>query len=230
MLLSRGSDDQPSRPKRLLPHTSATPQHLAELSGVSIVITKQDRRASKVRKLVTLEEVNERTPGLPIRAFASLGGLAPQVGGSPAIVGPYDKIDQGQIPAIRTLGFRKRDDLPPIMHAKLALLGHLWWHDEGPRGHPDDVLGFSATRLWVSSANFTQASRRSLEFGYWTEEPALVQGAERFLLKAIRSSEGLDPESDSLDPELAPVDFDDAAFAEVMAEFRWDDDGNLDES
>ncbi|HSF60808.1 MAG TPA: hypothetical protein VLA69_03880, partial [Gaiellaceae bacterium] len=39
--------------------------------------------------------------------------------------------------------------------AKLALLGHLWWHDEGPLGHVEDVIGFKAKRLWISFANFT---------------------------------------------------------------------------
>jgi hypothetical protein len=60
-----------------------------------------------------------------------------------------------------------------------------------------------------------------LEFGYWTEEPALVKGAERFLVELMRSSEGLDPNADSFDPDLAPVDYDDVAMAEAWAEMRW---------
>ena len=132
-------------------------------------------------------------------------------------------MDDGVVPTIRTLGYRKLEDCPPIMHAKLALLGHLGWHDEGPLGHVEDVIGFTPRRLWVSSANFTSSSRRSLEFGYWTEDRALVQGAERFLVKAMRSSEGLDPDADSFEPDIAPVEFDDVAMAEALAEMRWDD-------
>jgi hypothetical protein len=113
--------------------------------------------------------------------------------------------------------------LPPIIHAKLALLGHLWWHDEGPLGHVEDVIGFTPRRLWVSSANFTRSSRGSLEFGFWTEDPALVDGAERFLIKLMRSSEGLDPAADAFEPDLVPIEFDDLAMAEAWAELRWDE-------
>jgi hypothetical protein len=94
----------------------------------------------------------------------------------------------------------------------------------GALGHVEDVIGFTPRRLWVSSANFTTSSRSSLEFGFWTEDDRLVQGAERFLTTALRYSEGLDPESDAFEPELVPVVFDDEAFREVLAEMNWDDE------
>jgi hypothetical protein len=200
---------------------------LGELSGASIVVTKQGREPRKLRKLQQLQEINERTPGLPIRAFSALGGMAPKIDGKPIVVGSHDPMDDLVVPTIRTLGYRKRGDLPPIMHAKLALLGHLWWHDDGPLGHVEDVIGFTPRRLWMSSANFTSSSRRSLEFGYWTDDRALLEGAERFLLKLICSSESLEPDPDSLDPDLAPVEFDDVAMAEALAEalaeMGWDE-------
>jgi hypothetical protein len=31
----------------------------------------------------------------------------------------------------------------PLMHAKVALLGELWWHDEDALGHVADVIGFA---------------------------------------------------------------------------------------
>jgi hypothetical protein len=46
-----------------------------------------------------------------------------------------------------------------------------------PRRPFSDHVRFSPRRLWVSSANFTYASRRSLEFGYWTEQTDLVRAA-----------------------------------------------------
>jgi hypothetical protein len=202
---------------------------LAELAGACIVITKQGREPFKLKRLERLHALNKRTPGLPIRAFAELSGLAPRVDGQPAIVGPYDRFDDRIVPTIRTLGYRKAGDFPPIMHAKLALLGHLWEHDEGPLGHVEDVLGFTPARLWVSSANFTASSRRSLEFGYWTEDAALVEGAERFLLRAMRSSEAVDPDSDSFNPDLAPIEFDDVAMAEALAETDWEDEDDAGE-
>lgn len=51
----------------------------------------------------------------------------------------------------------------------------------------------------------------------------LLSCAERFLVNALRFSEDLDPDADSLDPDLAPVDFDDEAMAEAMTEREWDD-------
>lgn len=199
-------------------------EKIGELSAGCIVVTKQGRKETERRKLDRLAALNERTPGMPIRAFAELSGLAPRVAGKPAIVGPYTPIDDAMVPTIRTLGYRRLDHrLPPIIHAKLALLGHLWWHDEGPLGQVEDVIGFSPRRLWVSSANFTRASRDNLEFGYWTEDPALVDGAERFLVKLMRSSEALDPAADAFEPDLAPIEFDEMAMAEAWVDLRWDE-------
>jgi hypothetical protein len=134
-------------------------------------------------------------------------------------------MDDAVLPTIRAIGYRKagRGDSPPVMHAKLALLGHLWWHDEGEFG-VEDVTGFARRRLWISSANFTESSRRSLEFGYWTEDQALMEGAERFLLRLIAASEDLDPDADLIDPDLVPVEFDDEAMWEALGEAPWDDE------
>lgn len=85
------------------------------------------------------------------------------------------------------------------------------------------MVGFTPKRLWISSANFTAASRRSLEFGFWTEEAALVEAAAQFLVTAMRFSEGLDPDADLFTPDLAPDEYDDEAFREVMAEMTWDE-------
>jgi hypothetical protein len=199
---------------------------IGELYTACIVVSKQGRKPHELKKLDPLAKLNERTPGMPVEAFSALTELAPKENGQPVVVGPYSPAYDGTVPTIRTLGFRKlpgpAESSPPILHAKMALLGHLWWHDEDGIIAVADVVGFQATRLWVSSANFTSSSRRSLEFGYWTEDPALVQGAERFLVKLMRSSEVLDPDSDSFDPELAPVEYDDEAMFEAMADRRWD--------
>jgi hypothetical protein len=148
---------------------------IGELSAACIVVSKQGRKPREVRKLQPLEGLNKRTPGMPVQAFLALTDLAPMQDGKPTVVGPsYSSAYKESIPTIRTLGFRKgRDnDSPPILHAKLALLGYLWWHDDDALGHIADVLGFEAQRLWISSANFTSSSRRNIEFGFWTEEPA----------------------------------------------------------
>jgi hypothetical protein len=194
-------------------------ESIGHLAAASVIVTKQGRRPTDLRKLEPLVGLNQRTPGMPIRAFSTLSGLAPTVSGQPAMVGPADRPEDTVVPTIRTLGWRKVHGFVPIVHAKLALLGHMWWHDEDAFGFVDDVIGFRARRLWIASANFTKLSRRSLEFGFWTEEPTLLDGAERFLVTLMGSSEGLDAESDVFQPDLATYEFDDEAMADYAAEF-----------
>ena len=189
---------------------------ISHLHAASIVVKKQSRKPSGVAKLARLTALNKQTPGMPIQAFSALSGLAPKIDGKAVTVDPHDAYPHEEsIPTIRTFGLRQSDnnDNPPmpILHAKLALLGYLWWHDEGAPGHVEDVVGFDARRLWISSANFTSSSRRNIEFGYWTEERALIQGAERLLVKLMGSSDALDPDSDLFDPELVELAFDDEA-------------------
>lgn len=196
-------------------------ERIGEFSAACIVIPKNKVAAGG--NLERLRALNERTPGLPIRAFWELSEHAPKVAGQPQVVGPYSPMDDPVIPTIRTIGYRTTGQ-PPILHAKLALLGHLWWHDEHPSGVTMDSLGFTPRRLWVSSANFTYRSRRSLEFGFWTENSELMEGVRRFLVRLIKYSEPLDRTVADLDPELASVEFDDAAMAEAVAAMEWDED------
>lgn len=196
---------------------------LKQLSGACVVLTKQGRTRRDLEKLNELHQVNADAPGLLTDAFPDLVDLAPHEDGEPTVVGPYDRTGGIVLPTVRTIGFRRRDKrLVPLMHAKLALLGDLWWHDEDALGYVADVYGFRARRLWVSSANFTSSSRRSLEHGFWTDEPSLVEGYERFLLKLVGASEGLDGE-DEPNPQLLPVEYDDEAMREAMAEMTWEE-------
>jgi hypothetical protein len=181
---------------------------LEELGGACIVITRQGKKLRDLEKLKPLVELNERGPGMPAEAFSALTEMAPSVDWKRAVVGPYAP-RQEVVPTVRTLGFRRLGDLPPIIHAKMALLGFLGWLEDGSP-FVNEVLDFEPVRLWISSANFTASSRRNLEFGYWTEEPALLQGAERFLVKLMGSSEVLDSDSEAFDSELVPTDIDEA--------------------
>lgn len=204
---------------------------LTGLSGACVVITKQPRTKRDLEKFERLAAVNEQTPGLPVAAFPALSEVAPKVDGKPRLVGPYDQIADESMPTIRVLGFRRKGNpLVPIMHAKLAILGEFWWHDEGALGEVGDFYGFTPARLWISSANFTRQSRRSLEFGYWTEDKDLREAAYSFVLQAIRFSEPLDSAADAFDPEFVPIEFDDAAMLEAIADMEVEDeDEDLDE-
>jgi hypothetical protein len=122
---------------------------ISDLYAACVVVKKQSRKPKAVAKLAKLAAVNNQTPGMPVEAFSALSGLAPRVDGEATIVGPSTPPYQDPVPTIRTLGFRStgNNDSPPILHAKLALLGHLWWHDEDELGHVADVVGFDAKRL-----------------------------------------------------------------------------------
>jgi hypothetical protein len=191
-----------------------------KLKAACIVMTKIGFN-SKLRE--ALEQINEgRLPGFPLAALPALALHQPRGPyGSPRVVGPYDGL-RGQdhwVPTIRSFGFRQsRKRAPPIAHAKLALLGELWWHDEDAFGNPDDITGFTPRRLWVSSANFTQPSRSSLEFGFWTEDADLLTGTEGFLEQLVGESEALDAVADEPYPEFVEVEFDDEAMADAYAE------------
>jgi len=202
---------------------------IRKLSGACIVLSKRPKSPGDTLAWQHLRRVNNETRGVPASAFPILGGMLPKEDGKPVVVGPWDKLEDESVllSTFRTIGRRKLSGPgnPPIAHAKLALLGHLWWADEDSLGYPADVLGFRPLRLWISSANFTLPSRRSLEFGFWTEDEALLDGAKTFLSQLMASSEELDAFSDAPEPELASVQFDDAAFADYFREFGgWDDE------
>jgi len=135
------------------------------------------------------------------------------------VAGPYSAAPRAWLPALRTIGYRKTGDmLVPILHAKIVLLGELWWHDEDEFGTAD-VTGFRRRRLWLASANGTASSRANLEFGVWVTDPVLLREATRFLGGLLRHSEDLDPDAHDMDPDLVEPDYDDAAFAEALMPF-----------
>lgn len=149
--------------------------------------------------------------------------LVSRYDGGPPVIGPYSPpVEALRVQSIRSFGFRKTGRLPvPIIHAKMFLLGHLWWHDEdGSPAGVADVTGFTPKRLWLVSANGTHSSRLSLEFGVWLDDPHLLKDAEQFLVKLMRSSEGIDPEDNQFAPEYIDVEYDQEAFVEAMSDLR----------
>ncbi|WP_341925947.1 hypothetical protein [Nocardioides psychrotolerans] len=101
------------------------------------------------------------------------------------------------------------------------LVGELWWHDEHLSGYTADVMGVRPHKLCVGSANFTTSSRSSLEMGMWTNDPELLTIARDWLLGLVEMSEPLGSGLDHLEPELLPVEYDDEAIREYMAETGW---------
>lgn len=179
----------------------------------------EKRREKKQRTFERLRQLGAQK-GLHARAFPELIEVAPRENGQPLVVGPGTELPDVAIPMFRSIGFRRTSDqLVPLLHTKLVLLGNLWWHDEGPMGEVADVFGFIPERLWIGSANGTRSSRSSLEMGVWLTDPQLLEAARGFLTEVIRYSEDIDSANDVLEPEFATFEFDDEAMAEASA--RW---------
>lgn len=202
---------------------------LGQMANACVVVTKQSRRRYDDARTDALKTLATST-GLAQEAYHELSELAPLVDGSPGMVGPWHRAwDDNEIGAVREVGFRKLGNhLVPIVHAKIMLLGQMYWTDEHPSGHVMDVIGFRPQRLWIGSANFTKSSRASLEMGMWTIDPGMLAAARQWLLSLIAISEPLGTGSDSMQPELVPVEYDHDAMVEYMREVAaysdWDED------
>jgi len=189
------------------------------MANVCVVITKQPQKRKSSPEMAALQRLAANN-GLAQSAYPKLVDLAPRQAGRPMVVGPFTpQWTDREIEAVREVGFRRVDgNLVPIVHAKIMLLGRMLWTDEHPSGHLVEQLYLQPQRLWMGSANFTKSSRSSLEMGLWTSDPALLSAAEAWLLSLIAISEPLGVGGDNLDPELVPVEFDDAAIGDYLRE------------
>lgn len=197
---------------------------LGRMANVCVVVRKQSGARWNEEDTVPLKTLAAST-GLAQQAFPELSELAPRRDGAPAVVGPFGGVwDDNVIDAVREVGFRRvggGNRLVPIVHAKLMLVGEMWWHDEHPAGGVEDIIGFRPTRLWAGSANFTKSSRSSLEMGMWTTDPAMLAAARSWLLSLVEMSEPAGAGSDDLEPELVPVEYDEDGIREYLAEAGW---------
>lgn len=143
--------------------------------------------------------------------------------GQPQILGPHSPTPNHMFPPLRTLGYRRvGDDYVPLLHAKLMLLGELIWMEDEEFGL-GDITRFESRKLWIGSANGTWWSRSSLEMGCWQAQPELLSSAKDFLARILANSENLDPDADTMEPELAAPIYDDVAMAEATALLDDDD-------
>ncbi|MEU2490900.1 hypothetical protein [Streptomyces sp. NPDC007883] len=201
-------------------------QRIAEFPAACVVVSKQPRDKRAMAKLGKVTDAVKDAAGFPAEALSELEELRFHQDGKAPVLGPGSPREDLRLSALRTLGYRRVDNhLVPILHTKMLLLGELWWHDEDALGGVADVTGFRPHRLWLGSANGTESSRRSLEFGLWLEDPGLLKAARRFLVEVLAQSEELDPDSDSLTPDLVMPDYDDEAMWEAMAALPDPDDG-----
>ncbi|MFJ8746015.1 hypothetical protein ACIRL2_42500 [Embleya sp. NPDC127516] len=192
-----------------------------------VVVTKQESKKRGREKFERLKQYAQQGNGFPADVFAEMTDLVSRYDGPPPVIGPYSPRTEGlRVPAIRSFGFRKAGNRPvPLIHAKMFLMGHLWWHDEdGSPAGVVDATGFTPKRLWLGSTNGTESSRLALEFGVWLDDSDLLADAKQFLVKLMRSSETIDPDDDLFAPEYVSVEYDDEAFHQAVRDSAYDFD------
>jgi hypothetical protein len=194
---------------------------IAKLKGACVVVGKRAESREELRIVARMRKFNQANRGLRVRELSGLWYMElPDEDGGRRLIRPGDQeYSDHVLPTFRTVGHRATGDRSPqLMHAKLALLGHLWWYEDDEHGC-GFIHGFRPKRLWVSSANFTWASRKHVEFGYWTRNAALMDGVHRFLIALIGASEDLDSSHDTPIPELVEAEYDVDAWAEMGADY-----------
>jgi hypothetical protein len=155
-------------------------------------------------------------PGFPAEALPDLMWLAPRGDADQPVLGPSDDSPGTPFRSVRVAGVGRQDAAIPLAHAKLLLLGEIT-ESEGELG--EHVVYFTPSRLWMGSANLTPNSRRSLEFGLWTDDPPLLNRMTSFLTDLLKYSEMLIGFAGAPEPERVPCEFDDAAMYEYLREF-----------
>ncbi len=143
---------------------------------------------------------------------------APQPAGEPPWITPKGMPGERQLDAVRVVGWRKNKksgNLVPLLHAKLLVLAVVY-DAEWDFGY---FQRLEPMRVWLGSANWTSASRASLEIGTWCDDSVLAKEALRFLTSVVRISEPRGAEADEPSPELIEGRWDNEAFADWAAEY-----------
>ena len=159
--------------------------------------------------------LHDEGPGFPAEALPDFMWLAPRGEGGQPVLGPFDDSPRAPFRSVRVAGISRQDGTVPLVHAKLLLLGEIT-ESEGEFGEP--VVYFTPSRLWAGSANLTRNSRRSLEFGLWTDDPSLLSRMTSFLTDLLKYSELLAGFAAGPQPERVPYEFDDAAMYDYLRE------------
>ena len=200
---------------------------LLRFNSSCIVINKLDTFAPNRRTVPTgpMRRLLKDGPGFPLDSLRRFDDLAPQVDGRPALIGPYDHVGDKSFPSLRVAGVSKRRGVRtiPLVHAKVLVLGAIYYSDEGAMGEVGDFFVFQPRRVWLGSANLTFNSRRSLEFGIWSDDPSLVATTSEFVVDLMAYSEPVESAQLRPQPELVPYEFDDEAMAEAMRDMQWEE-------
>lgn len=189
-----------------------TVDRLLAFSASCIVINKPDRIWADPGEVTRLHDDG---PGFAAEALPDFMWLVPRVGADQPVLGPSDDSPRTPFRSVRVAGVGRQDAVVPLVHAKLLPLGEIT-ESEGELG--EHVMYFTPRRLRMGSANLTRSSRRSLEFGLWTDDPSLLSRMTSFLTDLLKYSELLAGFASAPEPERVPYEFEDAAMYEYQRE------------
>ncbi len=165
----------------------------------------------------------DNASGVPHEAIG-FGDVAPlDDDGRPPVVSPgFMPGAELAIGPLRWVGYIEsgRQSLP-LMHAKVLVAGAIALPDEYLEDWSLTEAHFRPMRVWLGSANWTRAARNHLEIGLWSKEPALVEKCYDFVLSVLKFSEPSDAPSPTPTRDLLDADWDDAGFAEYLADSGW---------
>jgi hypothetical protein len=197
---------------------------LLRFSDSCVVINKPNSQPDAIQnEFRQIQRLHSQGRGLFLDSLRGFDMLAPKVGGKPLLVGPYSgKPERDLFKSVRVAGVRGSRGAAPLVHAKMLLVGVVHYSDEHPEGYVEETWQFEPRRLWFGSANFTYNSRRSIEFGTWVDDAALLGQALNFLTDLLSFSEPLVSTSVDPDPELVIYDEDEEAMWEAWRDTRYD--------
>lgn len=185
-----------------------------------------DKAAAVTEALRRLHEEGTPFPSEAIPGFDE--DMAPvDQSGKPMVVDPDSPWPPrpASIGPVRVWGYVGGGAGKPLAHTKLLLLGKVAWFKnyawpEG--GGPGEYQEFIPELAWFGSANWTiPAAKQHLEMGAFTTDRAFVRGCLDYVSRVVLESEPLGSAAPTKTPELQPVEYDDDAFAEYLAEFGW---------
>jgi hypothetical protein len=138
--------------------------------------------------------------------------------GGPLVIGPSTPKWEHTIGPIRLTGWRGPGG-KPLAHAKLLVLGELFWPniDRDDEWYDEETV-FEATSLWWGSANLTDRPGDHLEVGFWCDDPELLRSAVGFMDVLLAFSEPADSSCAGPEPNLLRVEWDDDAMWEAVAD------------
>jgi hypothetical protein len=182
-----------------------------------------DRQQANRRQLHRLHNEGRPLSTLHLPGFAEVGLPGPD--GSGPVITPWGPMpDPVALGPVRAAGWSagKPGDLRPLLHAKMLVAGRTWvWENH----FGAEEFHFTPLRTWMGSANWSAFAPSHLEFGVWSDDPALLARNLTYLLEMVRFSQPLDSTTAGPEPELVDADWaDDEEFREALRNLPPDED------